>query len=76
MTTSDHQKMFTQLNAKPIKKAKFIKFNQPKKRSCGVALKKCKNCGRMRGHIDKYKLKLCRQCFREMAPKLGFKKFS
>lgn len=76
MTTSDHTKMFTQLKAKPIKKAKFIKFNAPKKRSCGIALRKCKNCGRMRGHINKYGLHLCRQCFREMATQLGFKKFS
>ncbi|MBI2662509.1 30S ribosomal protein S14 [Candidatus Woesearchaeota archaeon] len=68
--------MFTQLNAKPIKKAKYIKFNQPKKRSCGAALKKCRNCGRMGGHIDKYGLNLCRHCFREMAVGLGFKKFS
>ncbi len=76
MTTSDHKKMFTQLDQKPVKKAKFIKFNQPKERSCGVALRKCKNCGRMKGHINKYGLHLCRQCFREMAPELGFKKFS
>ena len=76
MTTSDYKKMFTQLNAKPIKKAKYIKFNQPKKRSCGTALKKCRNCGRMGGHIDKYGLNLCRHCFREMAVGLGFKKFS
>ncbi len=76
MTTSDHRKMFTQLDHKPIKKAKFIKFNQPKARSCGAALRKCKNCGRMGGHINKYGLHLCRQCFREMAPDLGFKKFS
>lgn len=76
MTTSDYKKMFTQLNAKPIKKAKYIKFNQPKKRSCGAALKKCRNCGRMGGHIDKYGLNLCRHCFREMAVGLGFKKFS
>ncbi|MBU0460167.1 MAG: 30S ribosomal protein S14 [Nanoarchaeota archaeon] len=68
--------MFTQLDAKPIKKAKFIKHNAPKERSCGTALRKCKNCGRMRGHINMYHLHLCRQCFREMAPKLGFKKFS
>jgi len=76
MTTSDYKKMFTQLNAKPIKKAKYIKFNQPKKRSCGSALKKCRNCGRMGAHIDKYGLNLCRQCFRDMAVGLGFKKFS
>ena len=76
MTTSDHKKVFKQLNAKPVKKAKFIKHNQPKKRSCGTSLRKCRNCGRMRGHIRKYGLNLCRQCFREMALGLGFKKFS
>ena len=76
MTTSDWKKAFTQLDAKPAKKIKFMRLNQPKKRSCGVALRKCKNCGRMRGHINKYKLHLCRQCFREMAVGLGFKKFS
>ena len=42
MTTSDYKKVFTQLNAKPIKKAKFIKFNAPKERSCGIALRNVK----------------------------------
>lgn len=76
MTTSNHTKMFTQLNQKPVKKAKYIKFNQPIKRSCGIALRKCKNCGRNGGHIRKYRLNLCRQCFRDMAVSLGFKKYS
>jgi small subunit ribosomal protein S14 len=76
MTTSNHVKVFKQLNAKPIKKAKFIKHNQPNERSCGIALRKCKNCGRNRGHINKYGLHICRQCFREMALSLGFKKYS
>ncbi|MBS3169100.1 30S ribosomal protein S14 [Candidatus Woesearchaeota archaeon] len=68
--------MFTQLNAKPVKKAKYTKHNQPRSRSCGVTLRKCKNCGRDGGHINKYGLHLCRQCFREMALNLGFKKYS
>jgi len=68
--------MFTQLDQKPVKKEKYIKFNAPKDRSCGIALRKCKNCGRNRGHINKYGLNLCRQCFREMATDLGFKKYS
>ncbi|MEK6853082.1 MAG: 30S ribosomal protein S14 [Nanoarchaeota archaeon] len=76
MTTSDYKKAFTQLDHKPVKKAKYLKFNSPKKRSCGVALRKCRNCGRTRGHINKYGLNICRQCFREMALGLGFKKFS
>lgn len=76
MTTSDWQKMFTQLKAKPVKKAKYIKHNKPRERSCGSALQKCKNCGRNGGHINKYGLHLCRQCFRETALNLGFKKYS
>ena len=75
MTTSHHSKAFTQLNNKPIKKAKFIKHNKPKTRSCGKALKKCKRSGRNGAHIQKYGIGLCRQCFRETAKKLGFKKY-
>ncbi len=75
MSYSHYAKAFKQLDAKPIKKAKFIKFNQPKKRSCGFSLRRCKNCGRVRGHINKYGLHICRQCFREMALGLGFKKY-
>ena len=76
MTSSDHRKVFTQLNAKPIKKAKFIKHNSPLKRSCGRNLVRCRVTGRRRGVIRKYGLNICRQSFRELATKLGFKKFS
>ncbi|MBW2976671.1 30S ribosomal protein S14 [Candidatus Woesearchaeota archaeon] len=55
---------------------KFLKHNVPKKRSCGRSLRKCKRCGRIRGHISSYGLGLCRQCFREVATDLGFKKYS
>jgi small subunit ribosomal protein S14 len=76
MTTSDYKKAFTQLKAKPVKLAKYIKHNKPKERSCGIALKKCIRCGRNGGHIQKYGLNVCRQCFREIAKKVGFKKYS
>jgi small subunit ribosomal protein S14 len=76
MTTSDHRKVFTQLDNKPIKKNKYIKFNSKAERSCGKSLKKCKNCGRHGGHINKYGLNLCRQCFKRMAKELGFKKYN
>ena len=76
MTYSDHKKMLKQLKVKPPKFKKFIKHNAPKKRSCGRALKRCSRCGRIGGHIDKYGLDLCRQCFRDIASKIGFKKFS
>lgn len=75
MTTSNYEKMFKQLKAKPVKLKKYIKHNAPKERSCGAALKKCRRCGRMKAHISRYGLHLCRQCFRETAVKLGFKKY-
>ncbi|MCD6503488.1 MAG: 30S ribosomal protein S14 [Euryarchaeota archaeon] len=35
----------------------------------------CERCGRKRGIVRKYGLHLCRQCFRELAPIMGFKKY-
>ena len=76
MTTSSHEKAFTQLNNKPIVKQKFIKHNTPKKRKCGIGVKKCKRCGRNGAHISMYNLGLCRQCFRGVAQSLGFRKYN
>lgn len=43
----------------------------------GKGNKVCIKCGRVgRGIISKYNLFYCRQCFREEAEKLGFKKYS
>jgi len=75
MTYSDYRKVFKQLKAKPIKLKKFLKHNEPKKRKCGVSNKKCERCGRTEGHISKYGLNICRQCFREVAVDIGFKKY-
>ena len=36
----------------------------------------CRRCGRKRGIVRRYKLHLCRQCFRDKATMLGFKKYS
>ncbi|MDP3990021.1 MAG: 30S ribosomal protein S14 [archaeon] len=68
--------MFTQLDAKPVKKAKYIKHNSPKERSCGKNKIRCQITGRRGGIIRKYGLNICRQSFREVATKLGFKKYS
>ena len=77
MTYSDHRKVFKQLKSKPVKLAKFKKHNSPKARSCGFSTKKCSRCGRVgRGHVSKYGLGICRQCFREIATHVGFKKYS
>ncbi len=76
MTVSDHKKVFKQLKNKPVKLAKFLKHNQPKKRNCGLVNRRCRRCQRIGGHVGKYGLNLCRHCFREIAQKIGFKKYS
>ena len=76
MTTSDHKKILAQLKVKPARHQKFVKHNSPKERSCGINLRKCKRCGTYHGLINKYGLMLCRRCFREVATKMGFKKFN
>jgi small subunit ribosomal protein S14 len=76
MTASDWNKITRQLRGKPEKLKKFLKHNKPKERKFGVSTKKCENCGRLGAHVGQYGLNLCRQCFRELAIKLGFKKYS
>lgn len=75
MTTSDFKKMFKQLKAKPVKLIKYKKHNSPKARTFGKTTKKCNICGTSRGFINKYRLNVCRRCFRDNAQKLGFKKY-
>lgn len=70
------EKVKKQLEKKPKKLERFMKFNAPKKRKFGKITRKCRKCGRVgRGIIHKYGLYYCRQCFREEAEKLGFKKY-
>ena len=76
MTYSDYKKVFKQLKAKPVKLKKFLKHNKPKDRKFGISTKKCRRCGRVKAHISQYGLGVCRQCFREIAVSLSFKKYS
>ena len=76
MTSKNYKKELKQLRNKPVKFKKFLKHNAPKKRAFGVGSRKCKRCGRYGAHIQKYGLHLCRQCFREIAKNIGFKKYS
>lgn len=64
-----------QIEKKPIKYARFMKFNKPKDRKFGRGVKPCRRCGKTEGVIHKYGLCYCRQCFREVAKELGFDKF-
>lgn len=76
MTATNHKKVLKQLKGKPGKLAKWKKHSTPKDRAFGEQTKKCQICGRTGGHISKYGLGICRQCFRENAEDLGFRKYS
>ena len=42
-----------------------------------IGRSKCRRrCDRKRGLIRRHGLNLCRQCFRQIAPDIGFKKYS
>jgi small subunit ribosomal protein S14 len=45
-----------------------------KQKKSARAPNECKMCGRKQGLVRRYNIMLCRQCFREWAPKIGFKK--
>ena len=69
-----YERARNQIKGKPLKLARFERFNRPKKRKFGKNIRKCRKCGRTGGIINKYGLLYCRQCFREEAKKLGFVK--
>ena len=45
------------------------------RRRVGKGSRKCIRCGTHVAVIQKYDLMLCRRCFREVAYKMGFKKY-
>jgi small subunit ribosomal protein S14 len=38
-------------------------------------IEECQRCGRKQGLVGKYDINLCRQCFREIARDMGFRKY-
>lgn len=42
----------------------------------GRGANECRICGRKQGLVRKYDIYFCRQCFREWARKMGFKKMN
>jgi len=76
MGASDWRNLLKQVERKPALVKRFMKYNKPKERKYGSATKPCVNCGRIGAHVGSYGLNLCRQCFREIATELGFKKYS
>jgi len=52
------------------------KFRLPVQRKFGKGSRACIRCGSHGPLIRRYGLYLCRQCFREVAPTLGFRKYN
>ena len=53
----------------------MAKKRAPRKKKFGKGSRPCRRCGQYDSVIRKYDLNLCRQCFRELASTLGFKKY-
>ncbi|MDA1196527.1 MAG: 30S ribosomal protein S14 [Nanoarchaeota archaeon] len=53
-----------------------MKHNTPKKIKYGARVKRCSLSGNPHAYIQKYGLNLSRQAFRQIATKLGFKKYN
>ncbi len=52
------------------------KYRPPRTRLYGKGSRRCVRCGSRDAVIQKYGLMLCRQCFREIAVSLGFRKYN
>ncbi len=53
----------------------MAKIKLRKQRKYGKGSRPCKRCGQYGPIVRKYGLNFCRQCFREVAQGLGFKKY-
>lgn len=45
------------------------------RRTVHINSTQCRRCGRAQGLVGKYDIQLCRQCFREIASQIGFKRY-
>ena len=54
----------------------MAKAQVKKARKFGKGSNPCRRCGQYDAVIRKYGLNFCRQCFREVAEKIGFKKYT
>lgn len=55
---------------------RVTKKKSKKARKFGKGSRPCRRCGQYGPVIRTYGLDLCRQCFRELARSLGFKKYA
>lgn len=74
--TGDEKKRLKELMEKyGPKHVKKTTLDERVEREFGKGAHRCDVCGRYGAHVRVYGLHMCRQCFREKARKLGFKKY-
>ena len=71
-----YERNLKQVKDKPLKLSRHERFNKSKKRKFGKSTHPCRKCGKSRGIVRQYGILYCRQCFREDAEQLGFRKYS
>lgn len=72
---SAYDRILKTLKDKPAKSKRFVKFSSHKFQPHDIKLRKCVRCNRLDGHIRVHGLNYCRECFREVATDLGFRKY-
>ncbi|MBN1923925.1 MAG: 30S ribosomal protein S14 [Nanoarchaeota archaeon] len=75
MTAKDWKKSFKQVAHKKAESTRQLKFNKPVEKKYGRGRRVCSICGRRGALIRRYELNVCRQCFKDIANGIGFKKF-
>ena len=75
MTAKNWKKAFKQIEHKKAERTRQLKFNKPKDRICGRGTRRCELCDRRKSLIRRFSLNICRQCFRDVAHDIGFRKY-
>lgn len=75
MTAKDWEKTFKSVAHKKAESGRMLKFNKPQEKKCGRGKRVCEICKRRKALIKRYSLNICRQCFRDTAKGIGFKKY-
>jgi small subunit ribosomal protein S14 len=69
------EKIASTLKGKPAKYSRFMRFNKHKMQPNDKRRNVCTRCNRAEAHISIHGLNYCRECFREIAEDIGFRKY-
>jgi small subunit ribosomal protein S14 len=70
-----YERIAKNLKDNPAKYNRFVKFNKHKMQPHDIRSRRCVRCNRGEAHIGIHGLNYCRECFREVAKDVGFRKY-